>query len=99
MNTAATKMLALATAAMLDQLKESRWYRSAPAAARQFEPEIEITGVEFRKVRFSEGIMSMSFVEKPFLTGKVTVGGITAQLALRLDFGMGGLVVDEVIAQ
>lgn len=90
-----TDVMKLAKAAMLEQLKESRWYQTAPAAARQLEPVIELTGIELRKVFLSIGILPAGAVEKPFLVGKVTVGGISARLALRLDFGNGGLAVDE----
>lgn len=100
MNATATvgeTVMALAATAMLEQLKESRWYKTAPPSARASDPVIEIMGVEYREV-FSSigGGLGGSFSErKPFLIGHVEVGGVPAELALRLDFGTGGLVVQE----
>jgi len=93
----ADAVMALAAAAMLGQLLESRWYRSAPAHARATDPAIEIIGVEYRDVFTSigGGVGGGATDRRPFLIGRVEVGGIPAKLALRLDFGVGGFVVEE----
>lgn len=93
----ADAVMALAAAAMLEQLKESRWYSTAPQQARVSDPVIEITGVEYRNVcvTVGGGLGGVSSGRKPFLVGRVEVGGIPAKLALRLDFGIGGFVVEE----
>lgn len=95
--TPADAMMALAATAMLDQLKDSRWYRSAPANARATDPAIEIIGIEYRDVLTSVGggLGGSISDSKPFLVGRVDVGGVQAKLALRLDFGIGGFVVLE----
>lgn len=93
----ADALLALAVAAMRDELKQARWYQTAPAQFRTSEPEITIVGVENREVYTSigGGLGGGATHQKPFLIGQVEVGGIRAKLALRLDFGMGGFVVEE----
>jgi hypothetical protein len=87
----------LAAAAMLEELKESRWFQSAPAQARAEDPTIEITGVEYRDVctTIGGGLGGGSTYKMPFIVGQVEVGGISAKLALRIDFGVGGFLVLE----
>jgi hypothetical protein len=91
----ATEMMKLAKAEMAEQFAASRWFLTAPKEARMGVPKIDIIGIENRKVELSEGIISHGFVMMPFLVGMATVAGIQAKLSLRLDFGRGGLVVEE----
>jgi hypothetical protein len=90
-------IMVLATAATLDQFKESRWYKSAPSHARATDPAIEIVGIEHRQVFASVGggLGGSMSESKPFLIGRTQLGGLHAKLALRLDFGIGGFVVLE----
>lgn len=72
---------------MHEELKESRWYQSAPEQFRTSEPQITVLGVENREVYTSigGGLGGGATHKKPFLIGHVEVGGIRAKLALRLD--------------
>ena len=93
----ANTVLNLALAAMREELLLSRWYLTAPAKFRVAEPEITVVGVETRDVytTIGGGLGGSAKHKKPFLVGQVVVGGISAKLALRLDFGVGGFVVEE----
>ncbi len=91
----ATDMLKLAKAEMVRQFVESRWFLTAPKEARSATLQIEIVGIEERQVELSEGLIAMGGVMMPFLVGVATVGGIQAKVWLRLDYGRGGLVVEE----
>jgi len=91
----ADHMLELAKARMLSGLLESRWFRSAPESARAVPPKIRVIGVEHRPVRLSEGLIAYDTVQMPFLVGEVTVARIKARVYVRLDFGTGGVIVDE----
>ena len=87
--------------------KSSGKKRQVAAPAAQHSPadammaiamaDIEITGIEYRNVVTSiGGGLGGSFTEsKPFLVGRVAVGGIPAKLAMRVDFGAGGFIVLE----
>jgi hypothetical protein len=93
----AEALMALAKASMLDRLKESRWYRTAPESARATEPEITIVGIEQREVAMSMGILPMGRENRPHLVGRVELAGITAELSMRLDFFTpGGFALNEL---
>ena len=91
-----SELAALAQEEALSLLIESDWYRSAPAQFRQTEPVIKFTGIEHHPVFASIGGLSAGSRSAPFLCGKTQVGGIVASVRLRLEFGGGGLVIDEL---
>lgn len=85
----------LAQAAAIAELKESRWFQSAPEKFRDQEPEIEFTGIEYNEVSMSSGGLITGTRMAPFICGETVIGGIHAKIRLRLDFGIGGFVVEE----
>lgn len=85
----------MARAVLLEELKQSTWFRTAPKDAQAIEPVITLLGIEHHPVQLSMGIVSMGRQMKPFVVGETVVGGIKARIRVRLDIGNGGIVVDE----
>lgn len=69
-----TDIIKIAQATMAEKFAESRWFLTAPAAARITPPKITIIGIEMRDVSLSEGgVIAMGHITLPFLVGTVTV--------------------------
>lgn len=94
-NLVAGKLLDLATAHIIDGIKNSKWFLTAPAKFKVAEPPIAIAGIEYHPVFTSTGGLSTGSYDAPFLCGETEVGGIKASFRLRLDFGTGGFVINE----
>jgi hypothetical protein len=95
-NIAAEKLMDLAAAHVIDGIKNSKWFLTAPERFRRVDPEIEISGIEYHSVFTSSGGLSTGSYDAPFLCGETEVGGIKASFRLRLDFGTGGFVINEL---
>lgn len=89
------EILRIAHAVALSELKESRWFQSAPEKFREQEPGIKFTSIEYHAVTMSSGGLNTGTRSAPFICGETIVGGISAKIRLRLDFGIGGFVVEE----
>lgn len=85
----------MARSVLLEELKQSKWFRTAPKEAQAVDPVITLLGIEQHPVHVSRGIVSMGKQMKPFVVGETMVGGLKARIRVRLDLGAGGIVVDE----
>lgn len=85
----------MAKRAILGELKESNWFKTAPAAARAVEPEITLIGIEEHEVFASMGVVSLGSRMRPFVVAETVVGGIKTRLRLRIELGGGGLVIGD----
>lgn len=93
----AVELLDMAQKFAVEALKESRWYKSAPAAAKTDDPEIFLTGVQYHDVHVYTGGIATGSYPAPFIVGETTVGGIKANLRFRIELGKGDIVVDELV--
>lgn len=95
-NAVAAKLFDLAAAHALDGIKESRWFKSAPAKFRVEDPPLTFTGIEYHAVHLSMGGVPAGSIDVPYLCGETEVGGIKASFRLRLEFGgAAGFVINE----
>lgn len=91
----ADDILALAELAMKEQFTASFWFTSAPASVRSPAPRIATVGIEQRVVSSLEGNSGLDVSHTaPFLIGETKVGGNTIRLALQLEFGRTGLIIE-----
>lgn len=92
----AAKLFDLAAAHALDGIKQSRWFKSAPAKFKVEDPAMTFTGVEYHAINLSMGGLPAGTIDVPFLCGETEVGGIKASFRVRLDFGSAaGFVINE----
>jgi hypothetical protein len=90
----AARLVELSMASALAEVKASQWYQSA-AGEKPEHPEIRFLRIEHRPVATSIGGLHSGSALAPFVIGEVELLGDVRTFAMRLEFGRGGVEIEE----
>lgn len=90
----AARLIELAMESALAEVKASQWYKIA-AGEKPEHPAIRILRIEQRPVATVIGGLHSGSALAPFVIGEVELLGDVRTFAMRLEFGRGGLKIED----
>ncbi|WP_413460636.1 hypothetical protein [Herbaspirillum huttiense] len=77
------------------QLKNSPWYKTAPAPDKRMGLELDLNAVEQRDVRILVGDVDAGSCQRTFVRGSIALGKRRAEILVAIDFASDGIIVNE----